>query len=102
MSERSAMEAPQTEALLDAARTTLLERVVPHLQGDAKFQALMVANAIAIALRALAHGPVPPLENQAALAAAIRAGLHDDDADLAALLRHHTTLRQRISSKPAR
>jgi len=102
MTQHSAMEEPQTEALLEAARTTLLQRVVPGLAGDAKFQALMVANAIAIALRALQHGPVPPLEDEAALAAAIRAGHHDDDPALAALLRTHTGLRQRISSKPAR
>lgn len=44
-------EAPQGQDLLSIARTTLLEKVVPLLPQDQRYSALMVANAMAIALR---------------------------------------------------
>lgn len=37
--------------LLRTARSALLEKIVPDLAGPARFEALMAANAIAIALR---------------------------------------------------
>lgn len=98
----NAMEEPHPSALLAAARAALLEQVVPALEGGPKFQALMVANAIAIAQRGLEAGAVTPLDDEAGLSAAIRAGRHDNDAAMAQLLRDYTDARCRISVKPAR
>ena len=98
----SGMEHPHPPALLAAARAALLQKVVPALEGAPKFQALMIANAIAIAQRALEEGTVPELPHAAELCAAIRAGVHDNDAALAATLAQHNTARCRISSKPSR
>lgn len=47
------VEQPDALALLEIARQTLLEQVVPELAGDARYQALMVANAMAMAMREL-------------------------------------------------
>lgn len=44
-------EQPQGQNLLSIARSTLLEKVVPLLPQDQRYSALMVANAMAIALR---------------------------------------------------
>lgn len=44
-------EQPQGRNLLSIARSTLLEKVVPLLPQDQRYNALMVANAMAIALR---------------------------------------------------
>ena len=44
-------ELPDAAGLLEIALATLRAEVVPALEGDARFKALMVANAIAIALR---------------------------------------------------
>lgn len=44
-------EQPEGQHLLSIARTTLLEKVVPALPQDQRYSALMVANALAIALR---------------------------------------------------
>lgn len=44
-------EQPQGQNLLSIARSTLLEKVVPLLPQDQRYNALMVANAMAIALR---------------------------------------------------
>lgn len=44
-------EQPQGQNLLAIARSTLLEKVVPLLPQDQRYSALMVANAMAIALR---------------------------------------------------
>ena len=96
------MEEPHPLALLASARAALLKEVVPALEGAPKFQALMIANALAIAQRALSGDSVPELPHAAELSAGIRAGQHDNDAAIAALLRQHTEARCRISSKPAR
>jgi hypothetical protein len=96
------MEEPHEAGLLAAAHAALMAHVVPALEGSAKFQALMVANAIAIAQRGLGSGVIAPLPDETALCAAIRAGAHDDDAALAVLLHEHTETRCRISSKPPR
>ncbi|MEL6060193.1 MULTISPECIES: DUF6285 domain-containing protein [unclassified Methylobacterium] len=85
---------PSGAALLDAARRSLIEEVVPGLTGRPRYVALMVANAIGIAAReiteadrlravgadVLAGAPVE------ALVAAIRAGARDADPDLHAAL----------------
>lgn len=44
-------EQPHGQNLLSIARNTLLEKVVPLLPQDQRYNALMVANAMAIALR---------------------------------------------------
>jgi hypothetical protein len=49
-------EQPGALELLAVARETLLEAVLPQLSGDARYQALMIANAMAIASRELAGG----------------------------------------------
>ena len=73
--------------------------------GDARFKALMVANAIAIASRELRLGTVAIRAALQAigtdartLGAEIRAGAHDDDADLAARLLRLAEERCRISA----
>jgi hypothetical protein len=85
-------ERPAGPELLAAARQTLVDRVVPQLSGDARFQALMVANAMAIALRearsagsetAAAVRSVTALAADGdirSLTAEIRAGIHDPRA----------------------
>ena len=45
--------------LLLTARDTLLEEIGPHVPGDARYSFLMVANALAIAARALQAGDGP-------------------------------------------
>lgn len=95
------MERPDTADLLAIAHATLQAEVIPQLQGDARFKALMVANAMAIALRALAAAPIDDMPEQDALCAAIRTGLHDADADLAARLLHLAEQRCRISAPKA-
>lgn len=59
---------PNADELLAEARRTLLEEVLPELAGERRYQALMIANAIAIAQREFA------------------AALADDAPTLAALL----------------
>jgi hypothetical protein len=105
------MEQPDAPDLLDIARRTLLDAVVPKLEGDARFRALMVANALAIAARAMREGDAAtdaalarlgPLD---ALCAAIRAGERDPGlpghAETAAALRAHAEARCRISAPKA-
>jgi hypothetical protein len=74
-------ELPDTAGLLDIARRTLLDDIAPTLEGDLRFKALMVANAMAIAGRARLAGEVAEaalaLGDGATLSAAIRAGAHD-------------------------
>ena len=51
-------EQPDALALLDIARETLLGQVLPQLDGDGRYQALMIANAMAMAIRELTPGAV--------------------------------------------
>ncbi|MEX5340951.1 DUF6285 domain-containing protein [Pseudomonas sp. I2] len=89
------MTQPNAHQLLDIARQTLLEHVLPALSGDLRYQALMIANAMAIAARegrleaqvstqeqarlsALSDGPQRPLPDvRRTLARDIREGRHD-------------------------
>lgn len=64
-------ERPDPGELLAAARETVLGALLPHLPREKHYEARMVANALAIAGRAL-HAPPPP-GDAAALARAIRA-----------------------------
>ncbi|MFG1463861.1 DUF6285 domain-containing protein [Xanthobacter sp. DSM 24535] len=85
--------------LLAIARKTLQDDIAPHLSGDQRYQAAMVANACAIAARELETAPAAEQAEVAALSAgnapfpamlcaAIRAGGHDANLHLhAALLR---------------
>lgn len=77
-------DTPAGADLLDIARRTLLDEIAPKLEGMPRFHALMVANAIQIVMRELAHGDSPaafagsPGEADA-LVAVIRSGRLDAD-----------------------
>lgn len=87
---------PHGRALLDVARKALLDEVAPGLAGRQRFVALMVANAIGIAMRemenegardaAWARALVTITDGGSdpagSLARAIRAGAHDADPEL--------------------
>ena len=47
---------PDAAELLEIARAALRESVLPELSGEARFSALMVANAMAMAIRELQQG----------------------------------------------
>ena len=57
-----------TGDLLAVARDALRERVIPRLDGEGRYEAAMVANAMAIAAREVALGPAIRAEEQALLA----------------------------------
>ncbi|HQS08452.1 MAG TPA: DUF6285 domain-containing protein [Xanthobacteraceae bacterium] len=96
-------QTPRTQTfgadLLAIARKTLQEEIAPHLSGDQRYQAAMVANACAIAAREMETAPAARQAEAAcleaarapsptALCAAIRSGARDADPLLhAALLR---------------
>ncbi|WP_240476745.1 DUF6285 domain-containing protein [Geminicoccus roseus] len=69
---------PDQAELVKVARATFVEELLPLLPADKRLTGLMVANALAIALRMIEHpqgdeGGVPEL------CAEIRAGGHDED-----------------------
>lgn len=70
--------------LLAEAQRTLREELAPRLDGEARYLALLAANAVATARRELVvAGPLAALgAATGADTAAIRAGAHDDDAAL--------------------
>ena len=85
---------PSGAALLDTARRSLMEEVVPGLSGRPRYVALMVANAIGIAAREIAQADAlrakaddvlagKPVED---LVQVIRSGARDADPDLHAAL----------------
>ncbi len=95
---------PEASSLLWQARKTLLEDLLPALPEARRYEALMVASAMAMAAReaaaerddgeerarfaALLNAPVAPEQAGEALAAEIRAGRRDgDEAVYAALTR---------------
>ncbi len=65
------LERPDAGALVAAARQTVLDALLPHLPREKHYEARMVANALAIAGRAM--GAPQPAQDAAALARAIRA-----------------------------
>lgn len=79
---------PSGAALLDAARRSLMDEVVPGLEGRPRYVALMVANAIGIASREIAQAEALARadETVGVSVRAIRAGAHDADAGLHAAL----------------
>ena len=104
------LEQPDGPALLDIARRTLLDDVIPMLTGDIRFKAMMAANAMAIAARepkaaAEVAAAVAALGDPAALCAAIRAGHHDPGTPgrpiTEAALLHLALARCRISAPKA-
>ncbi len=50
---------PDAGELLAIARETLLEKLLPHLPDELRYDALMIANAMAIAVREQAAGDAP-------------------------------------------
>ncbi|TEA78610.1 DUF6285 domain-containing protein [Allopusillimonas ginsengisoli] len=64
---------PYGNELLDVARRSLLDKVLPAVSEDKVYDVLMVANAMAIAARELASGPQQNDEEDSVLAAQIRA-----------------------------
>jgi hypothetical protein len=70
------LERPGAADLLATARDALLAEILPALPAEKQGVARMVAAAIAIALREAGASP-PATPDLAALAAEIRAGLHD-------------------------
>ena len=75
---------PEGRDLLEEAIVTLRAQLAPTLSGDARYLALLTANAIATALREETVGAALEADQgeQEALAEEIRAGGHDDDAAL--------------------
>ena len=73
---------PSLADLLEIAREVVRQRLVPELSGQARYEALMAANAIAIAMRQIAAGADASgsAEEDRALAAEIRAGRHGPDS----------------------
>jgi hypothetical protein len=79
---------PGPEDLLDTAVGVLRKEITGELSGQARYQALMVANAIAIAARQIGESPlpdqvdIPAAADAASLARAIRDGALDGRADV--------------------
>ncbi len=73
------LERPDGPELLDTAREVLLNELLPHLPEAQRFQARMVANAMAIARRESMADAAPAL-------AELRALLREPEAEPAALL----------------
>ncbi|MGB5956365.1 4-hydroxypentanoyl-CoA kinase subunit LvaB [Pseudomonas sp.] len=65
------MTQPNAHELLDIARATLLEQLLPALPGELRYPALMIANAMAIAARESRLGAQAEDQEQARLAALV-------------------------------
>lgn len=111
---------PEAQALLSLARSIVLRELVPALPADKRYEARMVANAVAIAARELSAGgearsetavalasvqdhieAAAPEEIERALAAAIRAGDHDADTTIHAAMTRVVIADLRISNPKA-
>ncbi|MGF1609680.1 MAG: DUF6285 domain-containing protein [Kiloniellales bacterium] len=112
---------PTAERLLEEARRALLEDVLPAAGEGQRYTLLMIANALAIAVRELRDGVAVAAEEQAALsgflgesaqgadaaemekllAAAIRTGRYDADAALHELLSRSIVRRLEIANPKA-
>jgi hypothetical protein len=97
-------EEPLALDLLATAREVLLNEILAALPPEKHLAARMVANAMAIAARAI-DGPAPPAHDAQVLAAAIRAGAHDPGTPghdaIAALLDDVTRARCAVSAPKA-
>ena len=89
---------PAGAELLRVARAQLLESLLPQLPAALRYEARMVANAMAIAARELATPAAPAAGDMAALARAVRAGAHDADGALQETLRSFTRARLAVSN----
>jgi len=92
-------EPPDARNLLATARAALLERLLPALPAEYRLEARMVARAMEIAARMAEDDAQPACD--AALAAGIRAGAHDDDAAVLARLRADARARVAVSNPKA-
>lgn len=95
---------PDGHELLAVARELVLQRLLPALPEAMRYEALMVANAIAIAARELVGHPGTDLrtdEYERVLASAIRNGHCDEDKQLARQLRASTLAKLQISNPKA-
>lgn len=90
---------PDAHDLLLTARESLLQRLLPALPAELHYEARMLANALAIAIREQAPAtladPARALTREAAQA--IRRGEYDDGALFPALL-EHTRAKLRVSN----
>lgn len=95
------------EDLLETAARVLREKIAQGLSGDARYQALMVANAIAIAGRQIDDtrlrdpGNLPAAEAPAALVEAIRDGTLDGRTDVHELILREVRAKVAISNPKA-
>jgi len=111
---------PAAQRLLELARRELLESLLPQLQGDARYRARLIANAMKIAAREAEAGaamdaesrrslqeiagrsdaglePLSEASLQALLVEAIRAGGLDGDAALFEVLSRLTDQRRSLA-----
>lgn len=111
---------PAAQRLLELARRELLETLLPQLQGDARYRARLIANAMKIAAREAEAGAAVDAETrlllqdiagrsgaslesasdaalQASLAEAIRAGRLDGDATMFEVLSRLTERRRSLA-----
>jgi hypothetical protein len=86
---------PNARELLDIARATLAEEVLPLIPADKRLSALMVASALGMAARELAASPPPSPRTSIA---DIRAGKHDGDVALYEALLAEARARAAISN----
>lgn len=78
-------DAQNLASLLEVARHTLRRSLLPGLEGERKFEAAMIVNALSVAARALALGVAAEEEERAALA--MLPGPAGEAGDLEALRR---------------
>ncbi|SIR58747.1 hypothetical protein SAMN05421829_1223 [Aromatoleum tolulyticum] len=72
---------PTGEQLLDSARNVLREQLMPALPAASRHAALMIANAMSIAMRQLQNGDEPERAELRALEKILLAGDGDGDGD---------------------
>lgn len=90
---------PTAEELLDAVRAHLTDEVAPQLTGATAFSLKVVDRALATVQREMARsGVTPPIDDEAALAAAIRAGEVDLTDELRASVRAAVVERLRVAN----
>ena len=92
---------PTAVELLDAVRSHLGDEIAPLLEGAPAFSLRVVDRALATVQREVERaGVAPPVADEAALAAAVRAGEVDPDDDLRAAVRAAVVERLRSVANP--